>query len=321
MMQRGTLSLCVLLVLMASSAQAERIIAARYAEPAERYGHYALGRPHEYARLVATTDAGRDAVLALPADEVFEDLAPRLVRLADQAPPALLVIVSARDGGSRLALVGLDGRRLEIVAQSVPIGRPNRWLNPVGVADLSGDGEAEIAAVTTPHIGGVLRVYRRRGERLVEIASLGGFSNHVYGASQLALSRPARIAGRLQLLVPDRRRETIRVIRLTEAGLVESARCRPSEPVTGPEALDDCERRLNQEGSVGPGHPGRPSISPGWRRHDERQARASRRDLARDGARGDAHGPAGGRSRPVRRGGGSASRRIRSQPPAGTGEA
>ncbi|PMR68583.1 hypothetical protein CR158_22340 [Halomonas heilongjiangensis] len=42
---------------------------------------------------------------------------------------------------------------------------PNRWLNPVGVADLSGNGEAEIAAVTTPHIGGVLRVYRRSGER------------------------------------------------------------------------------------------------------------------------------------------------------------
>lgn len=245
MMKRGTLSLCVLLVLMAPFAQADRIIAARYAEPVERYGHFALGRPHEYAHLVATTDAGRDAVLDLPADEVFEDLAPRLVRLADQAPPALLVIVSARDGGSRLALVGLDGSRLEIVAQSVPIGGPNRWLNPVGVADLDGNGEAEIAAVTTPHIGGVLRVYRRRGARLVEIASLGGFSNHVYGSRQLALSKPARIDGRMQLLVPDGRRESILAIGLTDAGLVETDRCRLSEPITAPAALHDCERRLN----------------------------------------------------------------------------
>lgn len=249
MMKRGALLLCVLLVLMAPFAQAERIIAARYAEPVERYGHFALGRPHEYARLVATTDAGRDAVLVLPEDEVFEDLAPRLVYLADQAPPALLVIVSSHDGGSRLALVGLDGSRLEIVSQSIPIGRTNRWLNPVGVADLDGNGEAEIAAVTTPHIGGVLRVYRRRGEHLVEIASLGGFSNHVYGSRQLALSKPVQIDGRMQLLVPDGRREAIRVISLGESGLVETARCRLGEPITEPEALHECERRLGVAGA------------------------------------------------------------------------
>jgi hypothetical protein len=67
------------------------------------------------------------------------------------------------------------------VAQSAPIGAPNRWLNPVGVADLDGDGVAEIAAVTTPHIGGVLRIYRRTGEVLAEVTSLAGFSNHEYG--------------------------------------------------------------------------------------------------------------------------------------------
>ncbi|RTR05880.1 VCBS repeat-containing protein [Halomonas nitroreducens] len=251
-MKAYLLSLCALIVVLAPAAQAERIVTARYAEPVERYGHFALGRPHEYARLVATTDAGRDLGLALPRDEVFEDLAPRLVQLTDQASPALLVIVSSRDDGARLALVGLDGKRLEIVAQSAPIGRPNRWLNPVGVADLSGDGEAEIAAVTTPHLGGVLRVYRRRGERLVELASLGGFSNHVYGASELRLSRPARINGRMQLLVPDGRRENVRVVALSDAGLVETDRRPLSEPITGPEALDDCERRLNQAASVTP---------------------------------------------------------------------
>lgn len=152
-----------------------------------------------------------------PRDEVFEDLAPRLVRLADRAPAELLAIVSSRDGGARLALVGLDGNRLEVVAQSAPIGRPNRWLNPVGVADLNGNGEAEIAAVTTPHLGGVLRVYRRRGERLVEIHSLSGFSNHAYGSPELGMSRPARIDGRMQLLVPDGRRASVSAIMLSDA--------------------------------------------------------------------------------------------------------
>ncbi len=244
-MIRYALALFALMVLVAPSVRAEQIIAASYAEPVARYGHYALGRPHEYARLVATTDTGREVVLELPMEEVFEDLAPRLVQLADQAPAALLVIVSSRDSGSRLALVGLDGSRLAIVAQSAPIGMTNRWLNPVGVADLSGEGEAEIAAVTTPHIGGVLRVYRHSGERLVEIDSLSGFSNHVYGSPELDLSRPSMIDGRMQLLVPDARRQIVRVIMLSDGELVETDRCLFSEPITGPDALDECERRLH----------------------------------------------------------------------------
>lgn len=243
MMLRHAGFLCALL-LMAPSARAEQIIAASFAEPVTRYGHYALGRPHEYARLVATTDAGREAVLDLPDDEVFEDLAPRLVQLADQAPSTVLAIVSSRDAGSRLALIGLVGDRLEMVAESAPIGRTNRWLNPVGVADLNGNGEAEIAAVTTPHIGGVLRVYRRRGNRLVEIDALAGFSNHVYGSVELELSKPARVDGRMQLLVPDVSRTSVRVMMLGEAGLVETYRCPLSEPITGPDALQECERRL-----------------------------------------------------------------------------
>jgi hypothetical protein len=234
--------------------RAEEIVAARYAEPVERYGHYALGRPHEYARLVASTDAGGELALELPRDEVFEDLEPRLVRLADDAPPLLLTIVSARASGSRLALVGLEEGALEVVAESEPIGTTNRWLNPVGVADLDGDGEGEIAAVTTPHIGGVLRVHRRRDARLVEIASLGGFSNHVYGSLELDLSRPARIDGRMQLLVPDAQRRSVRAIGLRDGRLVETGRCRVGESVTRPDALDACAHRL-QRGASGGGAP------------------------------------------------------------------
>lgn len=242
---RCAFTLVTLIVLFASPARAEQIISARYADPVERYGHYALGRPHEYARVVARTDAGRDVVLELSTDEVLEDLAPRLVRLTADAQPELLVIVSTRDSGSRLAMVGLRGGRLDIVARSASIGTPKRWLNPVGIADLDGDGVAEIAAVTTPHIGGVLRIYRRRGARLVEVGSLAGFSNHVYGSAELGLSAPALIAGRMQLLVPDTRRASVRVIALSGGRLVETGRCPLPAPITGPDALHACEARLN----------------------------------------------------------------------------
>jgi hypothetical protein len=216
------------------AAGAETITAARYAQPVDRYGHFAPGRPHEYARLTATTSSGRELTLELPQNEVFEDIAPRLATLAADAPQEILAIVSGRDSGARLALIGLSGNTLAIGAQSAAIGTPNRWLNPVGVADLDGDGRAEIAAVITPHISGTLKVYRRRGAELVEIAALADFSNHVYGTPELALSAPMSIQGRMRLLVPDAARRKLRIITLEGGKLVEIGRCALPAPVVGP---------------------------------------------------------------------------------------
>lgn len=232
------------LLLVTAFAQAEAIVSARYVEPTERYGHFALGRPHEYAAVVARTDTGREVSLALPTHEVFEDLVPRLVRLQPGAAPELLVIISASGQGARLALLGLDAGRLVITANAPPIGTANRWLNPVGVADLDDDGTAELAAVTTPHIAGVLRVYRRRGMALEEIAALPGFSNHVYGREELRLSAVVRLAGRSQWLVPDQARTTVRAMAWVDGRLTETARCARPSPVEGPADLSDCADRL-----------------------------------------------------------------------------
>lgn len=241
-MTRTRRLLCaVLLALAPALAAAEAITAGRYASPVERYGHFALGRPHEYARLVATTDRERERVLDLPADEVFEDLAPRLVRLAPDGPAELLAIISRRSDGSRLALIGLRGASLEITAQSPPIGTPMRWLNPVGAADLDGDRLAEIAAVTTPHIGGTLRVYRRHGSDLVEVAALPGFSNHVYGAAEVRLSATTAVGDRAHLLVPDATRTWLRTIALKDGRLVEAGRCELRAPIRAPVSLDSCQ--------------------------------------------------------------------------------
>lgn len=231
---RVLLRAAILAVLSGSVAAAETIAKARYTAPVERYGHFALGRPHEYARVSASTSAGRKLELQLPENEVFEDLAPRLVKLAPGEPATLLAIVSRRDAGSRLVLIGLNGGRLAISAQSAAIGTQNRWLNPVGAADLDGDGRAEIAAVITPHIGGTLKLYRRQGADLIEIAALAGFSNHVYGTSELALSMPLEMDGHMRLLVPDATRLLLRIVSLQEGRLVETGRCALSAPVTGP---------------------------------------------------------------------------------------
>lgn len=215
-------------------AGAESVTAAGYADPVDRYGHFALGRPHEYGRLVASTQARRRLEFALPQDEVFEDLEPRLIKLAAGAPQEVLAIASHRERGSRIVVIGAKSGRLEVSAESPAIGTPNRWLNPVGVADLDGDGLAEIAAVITPHIGGTLKIYRRAGRHLVEIAALEGFSNHAYGSSELRLSLPIAVGGEPRLLVPDATRLRLRVIALRSGRLVEVARCVLPAPVSGP---------------------------------------------------------------------------------------
>lgn len=239
------------IALAAWPACAQTLVDSRYTEPVNRYGHFALGRPHEYAAVTATATTGETLTLRLPTDEVFEDVAPRVVKLRPNGAEELLVIVSNRNTGSRLALIGqLDGR-LVLSAQSAPIGAPMRWLNPVGIADLDGDGQAEIAAVITPHIGGILKVYRRVGEKLVEIASLEGFSNHSYGSSEQALSLVVQIGGRPQLVVPDRSRRALRLIALRDGRLVETSNCALEARISGALQLQT-SNRLRVITDIGP---------------------------------------------------------------------
>lgn len=228
-----SVAIAVLLASFAPEANAESIARAQYETPTQRYGHFALGQLHEYARLAVTTDTGRRLVFELPEDEVFEDLTPRLVKLAVGEPVELLTIVSQRQTGARLVLIRLNGDRLTTSAESPAVGTPMRWLNPVGVVDLDGDGRAELSSVTTPHLGGTLRVYRREGARLVEIAALGGFSNHVYGSPELGLAAYQTVAGQVRLLVPDNSRRQLRVIEFNSGRLAEVGRCALPAPVTG----------------------------------------------------------------------------------------
>jgi len=87
--------------------------------------------------------------------------------------------------------------------------------------------------VITPHIGGTLKVYRRTGINLVEIAALTGFSNHIYGSPEQGLSTPVSIAGQMRLLVPDVTRRYLRIIAFVDDSLIEIGRCELSSAVTG----------------------------------------------------------------------------------------
>jgi hypothetical protein len=169
------------------------IASAWLTEPTTRYDHGVLGDDIEAAALKLRTRDGKVLVHRLPSDSVFEDLEPRIVALDDGA--AVLVVRSYLARGAALALYRVAGGRIETLAQSAPIGQPNRWLNPIGVGDFDGDGRIEIAAVVTPHLSGRFTLYRREGTVLKRVAERAGYSTHFIGSTVLAMRAIADIDG------------------------------------------------------------------------------------------------------------------------------
>lgn len=162
-----------------------------YDGPTTRYAHGVLGDAIEGTQLHVTTSASSCGVQSfeLPPELVFEDTAPRLVDLSFDGQPEIIVVQSHQRLGAQLAVYGIsdDGEALYQITATPFIGRSNRWLAPVGAADLDGDGTMEIAYVDRPHLARTLRVWRyvpgRQSGRaqLQEVAALAGLTNHRIG--------------------------------------------------------------------------------------------------------------------------------------------
>ena len=190
------------------------IRAAWYRKPTERYGHAVLGDAIEAGGLALRLEGGFRENLDLTTEAVFEDRAPRIVDIDGDGVDEILAVKSYTRAGAALAVIETSDRGLRMAAESEPIGLPFRWLNPVGVGDFDGDGRREIAAVITPHIGGILRLYDWRDERLEPETEAPGFSNHAIGSPEQGLSMAADMDGDgiPDLLVPDAARRNLRIV-------------------------------------------------------------------------------------------------------------
>lgn len=176
-MRVGRFACWLLSCVLGLPALAQEISAARYAEPTTRYAHGVLGDAVEWGALVLDLTDGTDRRIKLPQALVFEDTAPRLADLDADGAPEVVVVESSLDKGARLAIYAASGR----ITATPHIGRPHRWLAPVGAADLDGDGQVEIAYIDRPHLAKTLRIWRYEAGRLIQIASKPGLSNHKIG--------------------------------------------------------------------------------------------------------------------------------------------
>ncbi|WP_375342214.1 FG-GAP repeat domain-containing protein [Yoonia rosea] len=161
---------------MATSACAETIVSADYAAPTDRYAHGILGDAIEWGALEITTDTGTRRFV-LSEDRVFEDVAPRLADVDGDGSPEVIVVETLASAGAQLAVYDETGK----IAATPHIGQTNRWLAPIGIADLDGDGAVEIAYIDRPHLAKTLRVWRYRDDALVPVADLPGLTNHRIG--------------------------------------------------------------------------------------------------------------------------------------------
>lgn len=171
--------------LIATGAQAD-ITAARYTDPTTRYAHGVLGDAIEHETLEVTLSGGQTARVHWPDTVVFEDTEPRLADVDGDGISEVIVVEAHEDQGARLSVYGLADGTLTRRAETPWIGRTNRWLAPIGAADLDGDGAVEIAYIDRPHLAKTLRVWRFDSDTLTEVATLAGLTNHRIGERDIA---------------------------------------------------------------------------------------------------------------------------------------
>lgn len=184
------------------------------------YGNGVLGDEIEASSLTLVESSGEPAiinVIDVPSGDVVEGIAPIWADIDGDGSREIIVTLSNREDGARLVVFDEEGN---IVASGPAVGPGYRWRHQIAVAPFGPDGEMEIAAVLTPHIGGVVEFYRLEGDELQVVANIPGYSSHQIGSRNLDMAMAGDFDGdgNTELLLPSQDFEQFVGIRHTGDG-------------------------------------------------------------------------------------------------------
>lgn len=187
----------------------------------ERYTHGVLGDRLEAASITLLESWPEPAIVTqieLPAPQVVEGIAPIWTDLTGDGVREILVTISDDEVGARLVVYSETGERLFL---GPAIGQGQRWRHQIAVAPFGSDGTVTIASIITPHIGGLIEFFEPVENRLSFRGSHPGYSSHALGSRNLDMGLAGDLDGdgRIELLVPNQRRNELGAARLDEDGV------------------------------------------------------------------------------------------------------
>ncbi|MGY8824055.1 MAG: hypothetical protein ACKVJG_08975, partial [Candidatus Latescibacterota bacterium] len=176
-----------------------------YNQPTGRYEHGVLGDAVEAGGVVLVATRGGLRIVAqieFAPSLVGEGIMPLWVDWDGDGRRDIIVTLSDDTHGARIAAFSEDGSALGL---GEAFNQGFRWRHQLAFAPFASDGVEELAVVRTPHIGGVVEFYRRRGRDMERVAQLDGYTSHVIGTRNLdmALAGDFDGDGALELLLPN----------------------------------------------------------------------------------------------------------------------
>ncbi|MDQ4003930.1 MAG: hypothetical protein M3259_08865 [Actinomycetota bacterium] len=192
-------------------------------DPTDRYAHGVIGDDFEAGSIIILEPSGESTELVgsiLPGSGgVFELVSPLWFEGTSGEEELLAVTESAPDEGSRIALYEPGGR---LVAAGPFMGQEQRWRHLLAAGPFGPNREVEIAAIRTPHIGGVVEFYAidEDAYELEIVAAQPGYSSHEISSRNLDTARAGDLDGdgAFELLVPSQDRTELSAIRHGESG-------------------------------------------------------------------------------------------------------
>ena len=192
-------------------------------DPTDRYAHAVLGDDLEAGSISVLEPSGESAEIVsriLPeSGGVFELISPLWFEGPSGEEELLAVTESTPDEGSRIAVYDPGG---VLVAAGPFMGQGQRWRHLLAAGPFGPNGEVEIAAIRTPHIGGVVEFYAidEDDSELKIAATQPGYSSHEIYSRNLDTARAGDLDGdgAFELLVPSQDSTELGAIRHGEGG-------------------------------------------------------------------------------------------------------